>query len=289
MFGYIRPFKPELLVKEFDFYQSIYCSLCKHLGKNFGILSRLTLSYDCTFLAMLSLSLQNDCPGYQKGRCVVNPLKKCSFCKEGEESFLFASAVSVIMSYYKLMDDLHDSHFWGKLRSRFLLLFFHRSHKKAAKRFPEIEAVVSAYLQNQIAAERDPDAGIDASAHPTAQMLMELLPMIGDNSERQNLILGQLGYFIGRWIYLIDAADDMKKDQKKGNFNPFVKKLVLEAAAPMKEDELKEYCNSVLNQTLSQAISAYQLLDCRHYDPIIKNTLFLGLPAVQKQIIFDKE
>ena len=113
--------------------------------------------------------------------------------------------------------------------------------------------------------------------------------MIGDNSERQNLILGQLGYFIGRWIYLIDAADDMKKDQKKGNFNPFVKKLVLEAATPMKEDELKEYCNSVLNQTLSQAISAYQLLDCRHYDPIIKNTLFLGLPAVQKQIIFDKE
>ena len=112
VFGYIRPFKPELLVKEFDFYQSIYCSLCKHLGKNFGILSRLTLSYDCTFLAMLSLSLQKDCPGYQKGRCVVNPLKKCSFCKEGEESFLFASAVSVIMSYYKLMDDLHDSHFW---------------------------------------------------------------------------------------------------------------------------------------------------------------------------------
>ena len=51
MFGYIRPNKPELLVKEYDLYKSAYCGLCKRMGKDYGRLSRLALSYDGTFLA----------------------------------------------------------------------------------------------------------------------------------------------------------------------------------------------------------------------------------------------
>lgn len=289
MFGYIRPHKPEMLVKEYELFKSAYCSLCRHLGKQFGLISRLTLSYDATFLAMVALALKPACPGVKAGRCVVNPLKKCAFCTGGEESFAFAGAVSVCMTYYKIKDDIADSGFFGKLRSYMLLPFAAYSFRKARKKFPRVEAIVARCMDKQAKEEHNPEAGIDSSAEPTAQMLSDVLLLLSDGSSSQNLILTQFGYFIGRWIYLMDAADDIDKDQKRGNFNPFVKRLITERETPMEEKERREYCNGVLNQTLSQALNAFRLLELHHFDGILKNTMELGLPAMQKKILFDKE
>lgn len=289
VFGYIRPCKPELLVKEYELYQSAYCSLCKHLGKNFGLLSRFTLSYDATFLAMLHMAMQEECPGFTKGRCVVNPMKKCAYCKGGEESFLFAGAVSVLMTYYKIHDDIQDSGLWGKCRAYLLLPLSYRAYRKAKKKFPDIDKIVAECMDKQYKEEQSPQAGIDSSAEPTAQMLSQVLLLMSDGTASQELVLSQLGYFIGRWIYLIDAADDIDKDQKHHQFNPFVKKLIQDREIPLTKQELREYCNGILNQTLSQAISAFHLLQLHHFDSILDNTICLGLPAMQKQILYDKE
>ena len=81
MFGYIRPKKSELLVREYEVYRGVYCGVCRELGDSYGLLSRLALSYDSTFYALLLLSLQSDgCPGFSRRHCVANPLKKCTFC-----------------------------------------------------------------------------------------------------------------------------------------------------------------------------------------------------------------
>ena len=272
MFGYIRPYKPELLVKEYDVYKGVYCGLCKHLGKDFGILSRMTLSYDCTFLVMIALALKEQCPGFVKGKCVVNPLKKCNYCIGGDEEFALVGAVSVVMTYYKVIDDIKDSGFWGKVRAYCLLPFVTHSYKKAKKSHPKIDAIFVHYMQSQAETEKDPTAGIDAAAEPTAQMLSKVF-MLLSQSEEQKIILNQLGYFIGRWIYLMDAADDIDKDMGNGSFNPFVKRLMIQQEEPIKKKELHEYCNSVLNQTLSPAIAAYNLLKFYQYGTNIKNTL----------------
>lgn len=290
MFGYIRPCKPEMLVKEYELYKSAYCSLCKHLGKNFGLLSRLTLSYDATFLAMFHMALKKEeCPGFTKGRCVVNPMKKCAYCKGGEDSFLFAGAVSILMTYYKIRDDIHDSGFWGKCRSYFMLPIAKGAYRKAKKNFPDIDKIVSDCMDKQSRVEHDPDAGIDSSAEPTAQMLSQVLLLLSDGTKTQELVLSQLGYFIGRWIYLMDAADDIEKDEKHHSFNPFLKKLIQEPEVPMNKKDMREYCNGLLNQTVSQAIAAFQLLDLKHFGTILDNTIRLGLPAMQRQILYDKE
>ena len=99
MFGYLQPFKEDLRLKDFQLYKSVYCGLCRHLGKDYGVLSRVTLSYDCTVLAMLSMSLNHEKCSVTKGRCTCNPAKKCMFCNSDGESFAFAGAVSVSMSY----------------------------------------------------------------------------------------------------------------------------------------------------------------------------------------------
>ena len=150
-------------------------------------------------------------------------------------------------------------------------------------------SIVYEYIQAQSKVEQDPQTGIDAAAEPTAVMLRKvLMPVAGGDQIREAIFL-QLGYFLGRWIYLIDAADDIEKDQKKNNFNPFVKKLIREREKPLEGEALADYCNGVLNQTLSQIILSYQLLSLRHFDTVISNILTQGLPAMQKLVLYDRK
>ena len=107
MFGYVRVSKGELKVKEYEMYKAVYCSLCRELGKSYGVLSRFTLSYDFTFLALLSMSLQDECVKAKKGRCAFNPLKRCNYCTN-TNVFEMPSAAAMIMLYYKLKDNIND-------------------------------------------------------------------------------------------------------------------------------------------------------------------------------------
>ena len=94
LFGYIRPFQPELRIKEYEAYKSVYCGLCKELGRQYGIFARFTLSYDFTFLAILSMAVQKDPPAFGKIRCLINPFKKCSSChKDGITDRIAAQAM----------------------------------------------------------------------------------------------------------------------------------------------------------------------------------------------------
>lgn len=283
LFGYLKPYKPDLRIKEFDAYKSVYCTLCKKMGKHYGVLSRITLSYDCTFLCMLSLGLKKDCPDFKAGRCAVNPLKRCNLCINGEEDFRFSSAVSLIMTYHKIKDDIRDGKLLEKVKAYSCVPIVYKGYKKACKDYPELDDIVLRCMQKQCAVESDKHAGIDKSAEPTANMMSEILPLISDN-DKQKVVLKQFGYFIGRWIYLIDAADDIEKDKKNDNFNPF---LIFINNNEFDDREIKEYINSALNQTISCAINAYNLVEVNHFKNILDNIITRGISDTQKKVLFD--
>lgn len=283
MFGYLQPKKSELKLKEYELYKSVYCGLCRHLGKDYGIISRLTLSYDCTLLAMLSLSLKGEKSCVTQGHCVCNPLKKCLFCSGNGDSFKFAGAVSVIMTYYKFQDTIEDSGFFKRIITRTLKAFFSRSHKKAANDYPLIEKNVRLMMENQRAAENS-DCGVDKSADSTAVLISNLCCMLSDD-ERQKKILSEFGYYIGRWIYLIDASDDLPKDIKKKSFNPFKKHYISDNSDI---SLTMSYCNDVLNMTAAQAVAAYNLLEIKDYKEILDNIVYKGLSLKQEQCLFEK-
>ena len=109
MFGYLQIDKAELKVREYEAYKAVYCGLCKQLGKDYSFLTRLALSYDCTFYTMMLMSLSSGCSGFSDGRCRFNPLKKCRFADCKNDCYSKAAALSVISVYYKLMDELMDS------------------------------------------------------------------------------------------------------------------------------------------------------------------------------------
>lgn len=279
MFGFVTVDRSEMLGKDFDAYKAIYCSLCKQLGKEYTFLSRFILSYDCTFYAVMALSLEDDCSGFCTGRCRFNPLKKCNYLKNNEEALSKAAALSIISVYYKLVDNIADGGFFEKLLCYLLMPFFSVWHKKAKKKFPKIEEAVAEMSKAQFEVERDADCSIDKAADPTATMLSKVLSFLTDDAETCR-ILSTMGYFLGKWIYLIDAANDYDDDIKKSNFNPYVI-----AFRDKKPSHLKDI-NASLDHCLSECLLSYNLLEVRRFNRIIDNLLIYGLPKKQESVLY---
>lgn len=262
--GYVRAYKPEMKIKHYEAYRGIYCSLCRVLGKRYGIIARLTLSYDFTFFAILRMCVQSLPPCFEKKSCPFNPAKKCNFCSENGQELEYTADAAMLTVYYKILDNIHDDSFFRRLLMRMILPVFRRYYKKAKKYAPEADKIIAASIEAQAELEKSKNGNSDLAADSSAKALSELLSFGFEGSEKR--ILGRIGYLLGRWVYLTDAYFDREEDLKKGGYNPF---LIEEKD----EKEIKE----MLNLTVGEMINTYELLNVRQFDSIIRNVLFDGL------------
>ena len=272
MFGYIKISKGELKIKEYELYRGVYCSLCKVLGKNYGLVSRFTLNYDFTFLTLLNMSLQDTCDQFKTKGCTFNPLKKCNFCTN-TAPFQMPSAAAMIMSYYKLLDNIQDEKGVKKLGYYLLKPFLKSANKKARKQYPDIEKIVCSYINEQNILENQNCQEIDKIADPTAKALSQIL-MLCSEDYSQKRILERLGYCLGRYIYLLDAFCDLKEDIKKGSYNVLKNKP---------ENEVNDYIKSQIYFCINEAAKAFELLDIKKYKTILGNIIYLGLEDTAKK------
>lgn len=281
MFGYVRVYKPDLRMAEYEHYQGIYCSLCKQLGKRYGFFARMTLSYDFAFLALFRMALSEDCTGFKKGRCMFNPLKKRTCCRGNEHIEFSADAASILM-YFKIKDNIKDRGFLRSIPARLLLPFASHARKKAAKRQPGLDKLVRECMKQQAELESERTSSIDAAAEPTARIL-SALAQNGAPNESERRIRERFGYCLGRWIYLIDAADDLKDDLEQGSYNPFICSYGLKKGEKP-DNDIGSAIHPVLNSCLAECIAAYNLLKIHRFDGILRNILELGIPAIQNQV-----
>ena len=266
MFGYVKACKPELKIKEYETYKAVYCSLCKKLGKSYGLLSRFTLSYDFTFLALLNMSLKDGCDGFERKRCAFNPLKKCNYCKN-LDAIDMPAAAAMVMLYYKILDNIVDERGFKKFKYWCIKPLFSRAHKKAAKKYPQIEESVAEYIASQSALEKANCTSIDEAADPTAKVMEKILTLCSDD-EMQKRVLQRMGYCLGRYIYLLDAAVDLPEDTKKGGYN---------VLKNVDESEIKQRIKQQLYFCTNEAARAFELLDIKKYKTILGNIIYLGL------------
>ena len=286
MFGYIRIDKDELSEQEYERYRAVYCSLCRQLGKEYSVFARFILSYDCTFYALIVMSLSKECPEFKDGRCRFNPTKKCSYCISDQHALSQAAALSVSSAYFKLIDNIRDSGFFKKFGCRMIKPIFSRWRDKAKKKYPFIDKAVEDLMISQEKVEKNPSCSVDEAADPTATMLSAICSSVPDqfslqlsyDIEKQKRILSTLGYFLGRWIYLMDAVDDYEDDGKKGGFNPFI-------IAGYNNENIAQNVLPILNHSLSEVLLTYGLLDKGRYDEIISNILYSACVKVQKSTL----
>ncbi|MBO4878707.1 MAG: hypothetical protein J5544_00440 [Clostridia bacterium] len=252
MFGYIRPNLPELKVREKERYEAWYCGLCRSLGKRYGQASRLVLSYDGAFLAML-LSAVTDRPSpCEKHLCPVHPLKKKKAMVQRENPALdYAADVCVILADFKLRDDAQD----GKALRRAVSLPLRRAFRKAKRLRPEVYAAVESSIAELTRIEEEKLPSPDLAANTSGDMLRGIManaPLPEELPEREAIaeVLPELGFFLGRTIYLCDAWEDREKDEKHGLYNAF------NLAGTTREE-----AEFLANFSINSAISAYNLIE----------------------------
>lgn len=289
MFGYIRPYKPEMLVKEYELYKSVYCGLCRQLCKDYGAFASLILNYDCTFLAMFcaGTNANSAAPVITQKCCTCNPLKRCNYCSTNDNSLEIAAAFCVISFYYKLHDTISDEGFAKAASARAFKPTAKIWKNKASKKYPELDETVSSMLKKQAETEKLENCSVDRAADPTAQMLSRLMMTFAENKNEER-VYSRLGYYLGRWIYLIDAADDFDKDRENGSFNPIVNKFSNQKELDSSNNKFKSYCNGLLNQTMAQIVAAYNLTEIKIFGSIIDHIINIGMPEMQRQIIFER-
>lgn len=272
MFGYVTINKPELKIKEFEAYKGIYCTLCKEMDKEYGFLSRFLLSYDGAFYVMYKLGLSEDKIHVTKSSCSFNPCKKCMKITCENSVYKIACAITVILAYFKLVDNLHDSNFLKKFILYILLPYFTFIKNKAKKKYPEIYNVVEKGMSDQFALEKEKCASIDKSAHPTAEILSQLFSL-GEAGEKKE-IARQFGYHLGRVVYFLDAFDDYEKDIKENNFNPF-----------KNCDNIVETSTHTINMSIGALTEAFKMQSFNNFSAVIENIIYDGLNLQIDRII----
>ncbi|MBP1737343.1 MAG: hypothetical protein H6Q60_1224 [Oscillospiraceae bacterium] len=274
MFGYVRPMKSELKLREFDAYQAVYCGLCHTMAKRYGFLARFMLNYDFTFLAMV-LTPSTDQPRTCKRRCPAHPFKKRSVCL-CDDGFEVSADESLILAYCKLKDDVADKSFFRGFPARIITIVLRRAYRRAVANRPEFDATVRECLELLQVLERSNSASIDRTADTFARILSAAAPVSG--IETKDRALGQLLYHIGRWIYLIDAWDDLAEDARTGSYNP------VSVRFDGRPEEHRDSMRVTLKHSLNLAASAYHLVDFGCWSDILGNILFLGLPTVEEMV-----
>jgi hypothetical protein len=282
MFGYIKPLVKELKIKEYELFRGYYCGLCKSMGRSFGVFSRFALNYDTVFLGLLLASIHNEVPVLAKESCIANPVKRKWIVKDSR-SIDLAADINVLLTYYKLKDNIRDEGGWLPALAQLVL---HKGYKDAASRNRQLDEIIGASISSQVFLEEKQCSSMDEAAEPFAHMMQQLLPAeySGDDKSVPR-ILGWVGYNLGKWIYIIDAFDDMEKDIRSGSYNPLLRQYKYE------DQDIKVFKSSIaeevrvdLLQALSQATGSLELLKLKNKG-IIDNIMYEGLYGKTERVL----
>lgn len=221
MFGYVTPLKAEMKVKDFARFKCYYCGLCCHIKKEFGNIPRMSLNYDMTFLGLLLDGLNPDELEVSSHRCSLHPAEK-KIVIANNKALSYASAMNISLFYYKLLDDADDD---KNLKSRFFSIILSPYKKKFSSSIDKINNNIKVCLNKLSTLENNKSFNsIDEICDPFSNLVGIILrdypfELTNDSEELRNTLYN-LGYSIGKWIYLIDALDDLKSDMQKEKFNP---------------------------------------------------------------------
>ena len=273
MFGYVKPLESELLVREYELYRAIYCGVCRSLRKETGVFSSMLLSYDAVFLALCRMLLKDGALNCQKKACIAHPFRKRA-CLVKDRDISYAARVYAVLSYEKLRDTLRDGGFFKKCFALFWLPYFRLARRRA--KLPALAKEIRLHLDALAALEKEKTASVDMPAESFGNLLAAIFREGVDEPWQE--IYADIGFHLGRYIYIADAAEDREKDKKQKSYNPF---LLLYGDAYNTEDTDKNIHAALLYelQRLADNIEKLPFENKTAAEHIIKNTVYLGLPA----------
>ena len=284
MFGYIRPHAPELKVREDAYYRGIYCGLCRAMGRCTGCLSRLTLSYDFACLALVRLAATEEPIRFTPRRCLAHPLTQRSVA-EPNETLNYCARSAALLGYHKLRDDIDDERGWHRTRARLALPALAAMRRRADRdgSMAALDGEIGDALDALHALEAENVPSVDQPADAFGTLMRALASHGLEGTEAR--VAGQLGWHLGRWIYVLDALDDYAEDCAKGRYNPFAAARGGEAL----DHAVRQSYADALTAELMGFEAALDLLDLDANPDnagVLRNILYLGMPRAARKVLF---
>ena len=263
MFGYIYVNEQELKLKEYTAYRSFYCGLCRNLKRRYGRTAQMMLNYDLTFLALLLNGLYEPETRTELHRCMLHPAKRHPM--EENEALDYAADMSVLLSYQKLRDDWEDER---KQTRRAAALLLRPAYRRISEKYPRQAKAVEENIRLLHAAEQAGRHDLDYVSGLTGRFLAEIFVWKEDVWQND---LRTMGFYLGKFIYLMDAAEDRRKDQKNGSYN------VLSEYGDIWNAQNEPQLRAVLTDMMTSASRAFERLPVLKHAEIIRNILYSGV------------
>lgn len=276
MFGYLKPDNPYLYLKDETLYKSLYCGICKSIGKICGQVPRFTLSYDMAFMSAITHNILGVDVKINSERCIAHQIKKRPIAQPDDIS-LMLGAVNVILAYFKLSDDVIDEN-KGALRRSLIKT----GYKKAKKLYPEIDKIVADGYKDLRKLEKENSDSIDIVCHPFSTIMEEVSTEVF--KDKANEHTKTLFYALGKWIYLIDALDDYDKDVKKGSFNVLYNAYKCDNFKTL-VNNYKEDVFFIFSGIFSQISENFSQIKMQFNTDLVTNVLTRGIPKTTNKIL----
>lgn len=293
MYGYVRAGEGELKMREYELYRAFYCGLCREMGRCTGLSSRVSLSYDAAFLAIVRCAVLGDSIRIKRGRCAVHPMKKRAFVLS-ENTLSFVAYASAVLVRAKLDDTKADDKGLPRLAASVGTPLVSLWRKRARREYSEIDSIVREHMPRISQLEREHCKSVDDIATAFGALLGDVASVGTDGAQRR--LLHSIGDLVGRFIYICDACDDAAKDLELGRYNPFIEiygpglcevRLVTELSGKTKERsvlraDLAGEIRSCTMMLLSRLDSVIDLVDfdkAPQLEGIIRNVIRVGMPG----------
>lgn len=253
--------KPEMKFKDFDLYQSYYCGLCKTLKDRYGRTGQMTLSYDMTFVILLLTSLYEPETALDERRCAVHPFEPHPV--RANLFSQYAADMNILLSYYKCLDDWEDER---KVTKKAMAQSLHGKFRKVAQAYPGKERLIREMMEQIRRCEKEKSRDVDEASGYFGEIMAEVLVYRKDEWEND---LHRMGFFLGKFIYLMDAWEDVEKDAKTGNYNVF--------AHEYKEKDFEKHTEKILSMMMAECSRAFERLPIVENTEILRNILYSGV------------
>ena len=262
MFGYIAINKAEMKFKDYDMYHSYYCGLCKCLKESYGRGGQMTLSYDMTFLILLLTGLYEPETSLTTVNCIAHPLEK--HVARTNLYTDYTAEINILLSYYKCRDD------WNDERKKKSYAFAKALKPKVARivqKYPDKAARVSSDLQKLSYYEKLEETNLDKMAGLFGDIMAEVFAYRKDEWE---MSLRKIGFFLGKFIYLMDAYEDVEKDMEKNNYNPLKQSFLTDT-------DFAGSCRKLLTLMMAECSREFERLPVLLHADILRNILYSGV------------
>ena len=275
MFGYVTPEKAELKIKEFEVFKAYYCGLCRSIGRKSKV-SRAGLTYDMTFLSVLLSSIYSEAMEIKEGFC---PLKMRKIKQiTGNSCIDYAADMNILLCNRKLMDNYKDDRNLACLAAAAFVK--NKCYNDEIKK--KLENIDSC-LKEIHRLEKEKCSNTDETSHQFAILVQNVFKYKDDEN---SIILEAMGYNLGKWIYIIDAYDDMERDAKKGSYNAILNGFEYKGQDIGKfKRDITENIEFTLIKCLQQTSSAYELLCLKRNKGLLDNIIYLGLEQRTRSVL----